>query len=307
MAGPLWWATAFVQRHRTGLSVGSCAGLFGAQILYYLFPEPVFRWLYQYWPKGLPTPISPELQRLFQEVLQDLGILSSHCYKAFTTFTLQPVSAGFLRLPAGAMVGIPRFLGAPVTNTDHPVVVNGQRVRKSPGGTQLRDDLALSYNAQKFTLARETVYLESGVAALQALPAPACLTAWALSMSAKHALGLGGPMKLWAAFNLVAAVMGFVAYAFSTDSLTQVLEAWLDCHTAALSASYTHGGVEFCEKVLSGNLALCSLLGRPGEKLYTPSRNIVPRHWFCIKHLPVTTHWDAMLQMWRATVNPGHS
>lgn len=39
MAGPLWRATAFVQRHRTALLVGSCAGLFGAQISYHLFPD----------------------------------------------------------------------------------------------------------------------------------------------------------------------------------------------------------------------------------------------------------------------------
>ena len=70
MAGPLWRAAAFVQRHRAGLLVGSCAGLFGAQISYHLFPDPVIRWLYQYWPQGQPAPLSPELQSLFQEQLR---------------------------------------------------------------------------------------------------------------------------------------------------------------------------------------------------------------------------------------------
>lgn len=311
MAGPLWRAAAFVQRHRTGLLVGSCAGLFGAQILYHLFPDPVVQWLYQYWPQGQPAPLSPKLERLFQEVLQDIGVPSGHGYKAFTTFTFQPVSAGFPRLPAGAVVGIPAiFLGDSVTKTDHPVIVHGQRVDwKSPEGTRLKDSLALSHDAQKFVLAREVVYLESSTAALQALPAPACLAGtWILSISAKHALGLyGGPMNLRVAFNLVAAVVGFVAYAFSTDSLTHALEAWLDRRTASMSAAYSQGGVEFYEKLLSGNLALRSLLGPSGEKLYTPSGNIVPRHWFRIKHLPYTTRRDYMLQMWRAARNSGHS
>lgn len=311
MAGPLWRTAAFVQRHRTGLLVGSCAGLFGAQILYHLFPDPVIRWLYQYWPQGQPALLSPKLQRLFQEVLQDIGVPSDHCYEAFTTFTFQPVSAGFPRLPAGAVVGIPAsFLSIPVISTDRSVVVHGQRVDwKSPEGTRLRDALTLSHGAQKFALAREVVYLESGAAALQALPAPACLAGtWALSVGAKHALGLyGGPMNLRAAFNLVAAVVGFVAYAFSTDSLTHALEAWLDRRTASLSAAYSQGGVEFYEKVLSSNLAMRSLLGKPGEKLYTPSGNVIPRHWFRIKHLPYTTRRDSVLQMWRATLNPGRS
>lgn len=311
MAGPLWRAAAFVQRHRTGLLVGSCAGLFGAQISYHLFPDPVLRWLYQYWPRGQPAPLSPKLQRLFQEVLQDMGIPSGHCYEAFTTFTFQPVSAGFPRLPAGAVVGIPAsFLGDTVTNTNRPVVIHGQRVDwQSPAGARLRDALTLSHDAQKFALAREVVYLESGAATLQALPAPACLAGtWALSVGVKHALGLyGGPMTLRAAFNLMAAVAGFVAYSFSTDSLTHALEAWLDRHTASLSAAYSQGGVEFYEKVLSANLALRSLLGSPGEKLYSPSGNVIPRHWFRIKHLPYTTRRDSVLQMWRATLNPGRS
>lgn len=311
MAGRLWQATAFVQRHRTGLLVGSCAALFGAQISYHLFPDPVVQWLYQYWPKGQPALLSAELQRLFQEVLQDIGVPSGHWYEAFATFTFQPVSAGFPRLPAGSVVGIPAsFLVGPLTSPDQPVIVHGQRVDwQSPAGTRLRDALTLSRDAQKFALAREVVYLESSAAALQALPAPACLAGtWALGVGAKHALGLyGGPMNLRAAFNLVAAVAGFVAYAFSMDSLTHAIEAWLDRRTASLSAAYAQGGVEFYEKVLSGNLALRSLLGRRGEELYTPSGNIVPRHSFRIKHLPYTTRRDSVLQMWRATLSPGHS
>uniref|UniRef100_A0A8C3YTV8 Transmembrane protein 177 n=1 Tax=Catagonus wagneri TaxID=51154 RepID=A0A8C3YTV8_9CETA len=304
MAGLLWRATAFVQRHRTGLLVGSCAGLLGAQISYHLFPDPVVQWLYQYWPQGRPAPLSPELQGLFQEVLQDIGVPSGHRFEAFTTFTFQPVSAGFPRLPAGAVVGIPAsFLGDPATSADEPVVVHGQRVDwQSPAGAWLRDALTLSHDAQKFALAREVVYLESSAAALQALPAPACLAGtWVLGVGAKHALGLyGGPLNLRAAFNLLAAVAGYVVYAFCTDSLTHALEAWLDRRAASLSAAYTWGGVEFYEKVLSCNLALRSLLGRPGEQLYTPSGNVVPRHWFRIKHLPYTTRRDLVLQLWRA-------
>ncbi|XP_005088280.1 transmembrane protein 177 [Mesocricetus auratus] len=311
MAGPLWRAAAFIQRHRTGLLVGSCAGLFGVQISFHLFSNPIVQWLYQYWPQGQPAPLSPQLQSLFQEVLQDMGVPSGHCYKPFTAFTFQPVSGGFPRLPSGAVVGIPAiYLGGPVTAIDHTVIIHGQRVNwQSPAGTRLRDALTLSHNAQKFALAKEVVYLESNVAALQILPAPACLAGtWVLSVGAKHALGLyGGPAGFRAAFNLVAIVAGFVAYTFSKDSLTVALEGWLDRRTASLSAAYAHGGVEFYEKILSGNLALRSLLGRQGEKLYTPSGNIVPRHWFRIKHLPYTTRRDSVLQMWRATLNPGRS
>ncbi|XP_069898108.1 transmembrane protein 177-like [Dipodomys merriami] len=310
MAGPLWRAAVFIQRHRTALLVGSCTGLFGIQISYHLCPDPMVRWLYQYWPKGQPAPLFPELQNLFQEVLQDLGVPSSHSYKPFTTFIFQPLSAGFPKLPAGAVVGIPAiFLGNLVT-TDHPVIVHGQKVDwQSPAGTRLRDALTLSHGAQKFALAREVVYLESSAAALQAVPAPACLAGtWALSVGAKHALGLyGGPRSLRAAFNMAAALAGFVAYAFCTDSLTHALEGWLDRRTASLSPDYARGGVEFYEKILSGNLALRSLLGRHGEKLFAPSGNIIPKHWFRIKHLPYTTRRDSVLQVWRRTLNQGHS
>ncbi|XP_075843847.1 transmembrane protein 177 [Microtus pennsylvanicus] len=311
MAGPLWRAAAFIQRHRSGLLVGSCVGLFGVQISFHLFSDPIVRWLYQYWPQGQPAPLSSQLQKLFQEVLQDMGVPSGHCFKPFTAFTFQPVSAGFPRFPTGAMVGIPAiFLDGSVTAIDHTVIVHGQRVDwQSPAGTRLRDALTLSHNAQKFALAKEVIYLESNAAALQSLPAPACLAGtWVLSVGVKHALGLyRGPMSLRAAFNLVAIVASFVAYTFSKDSLTVALEGWLDRRTASLSAAYAQGGVEFYEKILSGNLALRSLLGRQGEKLYTPSGNIVPRHWFHIRHLPYTTRRDCLLQMWKGALNPGHS
>ncbi|XP_041504690.1 transmembrane protein 177 [Microtus oregoni] len=311
MAGPLWRAAAFIQRHRSGLLVGSCVGLFGVQISFHLFSDPIVRWLYQYWPQGQPAPLSPQLQKLFQEVLQDMGVPSGHCFKPFTAFTFQPVSAGFPRFPTGAMVGIPAiFLDGSVTAIDHTVIIHGQRVDwQSPAGTRLRDALTLSHNAQKFALAKEVIYLESNAAALQSLPAPACLAGtWVLSVGVKHALGLyRGPMSLRAAFNLVAIVASFVSYTFSKDSLTVALEGWLDRRTASLSAAYAQGGVEFYEKILSGNLALRSLLGRQGEKLYTPSGNIVPRHWFCIRHLPYTTRRDCLLQMWRGALNPGRS
>lgn len=308
MAGPLTRVTAFVQRHRTGLLVGSCVGLLGAQLSYHLFPDPFVPWLYQYWPEEDPTPLPPELLQLFEEVLEDIGIPLGHYYQTFTTFTFLPVSAGFPRLPTGAVVGIPAiYLGDPVTNTEQPVVIHGQRVYwQSPAGARLRNALTLSHDAQKFALAREVVYLESSAAALQALPAPACLAGtWALSVAAKYALGLyGGPLSLRAAFNLVAAVVGFVAYAFCTDSLTFTLETWLDRRTASLSTAYARGGVEFYEKVLSGNLALRSLLGRRGKELYTANGNVVSRHWFRIKHIPYTTRRDSLLQLWKATFNP---
>ncbi|XP_075386361.1 transmembrane protein 177 [Tenrec ecaudatus] len=311
MAGPLWRAAAFTRRHRTGLLVSSCAGLVGAQVSYHLFPDPVIQWLYQYWPQGQPAPLSLELQSLFQEVLQDMSVPSGHCYKPFISFTFQPVSAGFPRLPNGAVVGIPaNFLGHSVTNTDQPVVIYGQKVNwQSPAGTRLRDALTLSHDAQKFALAREVRYLESSAAALETLLAPACLAGtWALGVGAKQAMGLyGGPMSLRVAFNLVAAVVGFVVYAFFKDSLTHTLEAWLDRHTASMSSAYASGGVEFYEKILSGNLAIRSLLGRQGEKLYTPGGNIIPRHWFRIKHLPYTARRDSVLQVWKGTLKPGHS
>ncbi|XP_055973658.1 transmembrane protein 177 [Sorex fumeus] len=311
MAGPLWRAIAFVQRHKTGFLVTSCAGLFGAQISPHLFPVPAIQWLYQYWPQGQPAPLSPELQSLFLEVLEDMGVSPNHNFEAFTTFTFLPMSAGFPRLASGAMVGIPAtFLGGPVIDTDQPIVIHGHKVHwQSPAGIRLKNALILSHDAKKFALAREVAYLESGTAALQALPAPACLVGtWTLSVSAKHALGLyGGPLRFRVAFNLLAMVGGFVAYAFCTDSLAHALEAWLDRRTASLSAAYARGGVEFYDQVLSGNLALRSLLGKEGEKLYTPSGNVSPRSWFRIKHLPYTTRRDVVLHTWRAKLSADRS
>lgn len=80
-----------------------------------------------------------------------------HHFEAFTTFTFQPVSAGFPRLPGGAIVGIPAsFLRGPVSTTDRPVVVHGSECNLAePSRRRLRDAPTLSHDAQKFALAKE--------------------------------------------------------------------------------------------------------------------------------------------------------
>ncbi|XP_028923973.1 transmembrane protein 177 [Ornithorhynchus anatinus] len=297
MAGPLGWkAAAFVQTYKRGLLAAACAGLFAANVSYHLLPDRTLRPIYQYWPQGRPARLPEALRGRFQEVLRDAGLeAAGRGYRAFAAFSFFPVSAGFPWLPGGALVGIPAsFQSAP--EPDGPsLVARGLTVDwRSRDGAALKDALTLSPDAQKFALAREVLSAQGGHAALRALPAPVCLAGTCLgAVAAKQALGLyAGPRVLRGLCNVVVWALGFVAYSLSCDALTHFLEYRLDRNTAAISAGYARGGLEFYDKILACNRSLRSLMGKRGEELYAPSGNLFPRHWFRIKHAPYTSRRD---------------
>ncbi|XP_029461012.1 transmembrane protein 177 isoform X2 [Rhinatrema bivittatum] len=285
MAAPLLLKlAAFVQRYRSGLLAASCAGLLGANLACHVFPEQTFRTLYQGWAKGQPAELSEKLQNRFQEVLQDAGVKPAGGYRAFAAFGFHPVSAGIPWLPGGSLVGIPANYnnisddGQGIVN--RVVLINGEEVDwASKDGTVLKEALTLTRDAQKFSLAREVMYLQSSSPIIQAAVAPACLLATCMSgVAIKQLLGLySGPIVLRGLYNLAVLGAGLVGYFLAYDAVNQWLDYRSDRHTATLSKDYAGGGVEFYDKLLSRNRTLRKLMGKQGEETYAPSGNLFPR------------------------------
>ncbi|XP_030066338.1 transmembrane protein 177-like [Microcaecilia unicolor] len=291
---------AFVQRNRSGLLAVSCAGLFGANVLYHVFPEQTFRTVYQCWAKGQPAELSGQLQSLFREVLQDTGVRSAEKnFKAFAAFGFQPVGAGIPWLPGGALVGIP----ATFNNADDGqgiFVINGKEVDwHSQDGIFLKEALTLSAEAQMFSLAREVLYFQGNSPIIKAAVAPACLFGVTLSgVAVKQLLGLySGPVVLRGLYNLAVLVAGLVGYFLAYDAVNQWLDYRSDRRTATLSKDYARGGVEYYEKLLARNRTLRRLMGKQGEKLYAPTGNLFPRYWFRLKHAPYTARRDLIVNI----------
>ncbi|KAJ1190362.1 hypothetical protein NDU88_007100 [Pleurodeles waltl] len=303
----LWRITACIQKYRSGLLAASCAGLFGANISYHVFPKETFQTVYQSWSKSEPAELSRKLHDVFQEVLKDTGVKSAEKYTAFAAFGFHPVSAGMPWLPSGSLVGIPANFsnqgddGEGIVN--RTVMLNGKVVDwDSKDGAALRDALSLSEEAKKFALAREIVYAKDHSPLIHATVAPFCLFGTCLSgVAIKQLLGLySGPLLLRGFFNLAGMTVGLVGYFFTYDAINQWLDYKSDKTAATISKDYAEGGVEFYNKMLARNRTLRHLMGKQGEEMYAASGNLFPRYWFRLKHAPYTSRRDLIVNIVKA-------
>lgn len=293
-------AAAMVEKHRTGFLIVSCAGLLGANLTFHIVPQKTFKPLYQAWARGQPQH-SEKICGLFHDVLSDLQMKSENHYQAFAAFSFHPVSAGIPWLPAGCVVGIPVIFG----DDEHEIVnrvvmIEGREVDwKSTEGLALKEALILSLEAQKFAIAREVMYLQNNSPLIQASVAPICLAGTYISAVAiKQLLGLySGPVVLRGLYNLAVAMIGFLGYCLSYDTVSRAVDYRIDRRTATISSDFAKGGVEFYNKTLALNKTLRTLMGKQGEKTYAPNGNLFPRYWFRLKHPPYTSRRDLIISI----------
>uniref|UniRef100_A0A8C5X502 Transmembrane protein 177 n=1 Tax=Malurus cyaneus samueli TaxID=2593467 RepID=A0A8C5X502_9PASS len=291
----LWKASLWLKKHKITVLAVSCVGLLGTDLSYHVFPEQTFRLLHECWSEGQPAHLSEKLCGVFQDVLQDTGVKSPDSYRAFAASGFHPVSAGIPWLPAGSLVGIPPNFDSTAENkkgiVNHIVVINGKEVDwESNEGVALKEALTFSLEAQKFAIAREVVYLQNSSPLASAVVAPTCLAGTFLCGRALNLL-LGfsrGPVILRGLCNLVSAMGGLFCYCVSSDAVTYHLDCRADRKAAMLSKDYARGGLEFYDKILSRNRIFRGLMGKQGIKVYAPSGNLYPRHWFRVKYTPLT-------------------
>lgn len=288
-------ASVWLKKHKTTVLAVSCVGLLGTNLSYHVFPEQTFKLLHECWSEGQPAELSQKLCGVFHDVLQDTGVKSADSYRAFAASSFHPVSAGIPWLPAGSLVGIPPNFDSTAEDkkgiVNHVVVINGKEVNwESSEGVALKEALTFSLKAQKFAIAREVVYLQNGSPLASAVVAPTCLAGtFVCGRALKLLLGLStGPVILRGLCNLVTAMGGLLCYCVSSDAVTYHLDCRADRKAAVLSEDYARGGLEFYDKILSRNRIFRGLMGKQGKKMYAPSGNLFPRHWFRIKYTPYT-------------------
>ncbi|NXG00678.1 TM177 protein, partial [Sakesphorus luctuosus] len=298
--------SVWLKKHKITVLAVSCVGLFGTNLSYHVFPEQTFKLLHECWSKGQPAELSERLCGVFQDVLRDTDVKSTDSYRAFAASGFHPVSAGIPWLPAGSLVGIPPNFDSTAEDkkgiVNHVVVINGKEVDwESNEGVALKEALTFSLQAQKFAIAREVVYLQNGSPLASAVVAPTCLAGTFLcGRGMKILLGLShGPVILRGLCNVVAAAGGLLFYCVACDAMTHHLDCKADRKAAMVSKDYARGGVEFYDKILSRNRILRGLMGKQGMKMYAPSGNLFPRHWFRIKYTPYTYRRDLIVNILR--------
>ncbi|XP_042860335.1 transmembrane protein 177-like isoform X2 [Penaeus japonicus] len=255
----------------------------------------------QLYRNGLPIAISPKVKSLVEEVMNDLGKSAAErkLISVYTAYGFDLFRAGSTMVSTGGVVGVPHnFKYSEQEEFDHTgITLNNQPVAwSSAKGDSLMKSLILSDEAKKFALAREFVHLDSGEPFVFG-----AVTAGVVGMGYTIASGLNRNQQFYARPRGLRVIMyGLVSlfsygmWVFGRDMGTNLYEAEADKTVADLGEKYAQGGLEFYEKVLQRNVALRSLMGTTGEKLYTAYGN--DQMLLRTKHIPFTLRRDFFKQ-----------
>ncbi|XP_057320342.1 transmembrane protein 177 [Microplitis mediator] len=293
MSSSSWFLSPNGRKFAKGAAVVVSCGLFSAQF----FPHTI---LLEHYYKLVamrrldePVPLTSHLQKLWNQVLDDLDVSPFHrtILRPFMVFGYEPWHAGSLRSRFGAMIGIPtNFVYDNVSSIDKDaIVVNNEPVEWfRPDAKQLLESLVLSDDAKKYAIGREIIMTDNKFIYTEAIAVTGIAAAYyASTFKANEILGLlKKPRSLRFFVYSVIGAFYWGLWAMQRDVLTRHFEYVSDKKLSELNENYVKGGLEFYSKTLQRNMALRSLLGDKGNKVYTLKGN--ESSFFREKHIPNT-------------------
>ncbi|XP_042233029.1 transmembrane protein 177-like isoform X2 [Homarus americanus] len=224
--------------------------------------------------------VKKHVTSLIDEVMDDLGTsqLERNLISLYTAYGFDIFRAGSTKVSSGGILGIPvNFEYSTIDEFVHTgITVNNEPVPWStPEGESLKQSLVLSKDAKKFAIAREITSLST----LEPF-ANGAFTAAIVGMVYMMSSGVNARFNFYAKprslrvmlYGLVS-LFGYAFWSLGKDVSTVQYEASADRAAADVGEKYATGGLEYYEKVLQRNVALRSLMGTEGDKLYTAYGN----------------------------------
>lgn len=275
-------------------STGSFIGYLGLHT-YFL---DNYRKIFQFYSSGWEKPLSAEIQQLANDVLKECTLTEKErkAIKFFAVCGFDTFHAGSTELKTGGIVGIPNhFNYKELDDIEKPSIrlLNNTQVRWSTKpGQDLADSLILSQKAQKFAIARDIHYCTTNYVYAYGLAA-------SMFIITSYLLGNGIAVK----FNLyrlhrkirtpvymLCGTLGLLVFYMTKDALSQYWDKYADRTASQTSSDYLEGGIEYYEKSLKRNVAMRTLLGKYGEKVFTYHGN--KRTFIRTTSLPLTVRLD---------------
>ncbi|TRY74488.1 hypothetical protein TCAL_14121, partial [Tigriopus californicus] len=239
---------------------------------------------------GRPTPISPEITQLVEEVARDVGIESHQIPPLFTTLYLEDVFC-FGRIGGvwGAQLGYPGdwHLSQPsevdLTTLRFGVASHDQEIKLKPEvvslvmGKKLQKTLILSDNGKRFGIARELLRGQTGFYHIKSLALSVNVMCFiAVIRFLREKRGLAGRPKTAQAviYGFVATIWGLI-YVLMNDRVRDQFDSNLDRRAAELGRDYALGGVELYSKLIKKRQLLRSMVEKDKAKNYYSVRGDV--------------------------------
>ncbi|XP_068203255.1 transmembrane protein 177 isoform X2 [Palaemon carinicauda] len=258
-----------------------------------------FKDITQLYKKGSPVPVSENVKSLAEAAMNDLkwSQTKQKLIKIYTGYGFDLFNAGTFMLFAKGVLGIPKnFQYGNIEDFDKTgILVKNEPVHwDTPAGKALKESLVFSDEAKKFAIARELAYLETGAPfGYGIFSASVIVSCYAISSHLNRKLNMfHRPRTLRALMYTAVSLFTYTSWVLCKDVACVSFEADVDKTVADISESYAKGGLEFYEKILQRNIALRSLMGEDGEKLFTAYGN--DQVLFRTKHIPYNVHREYM-------------
>ncbi|XP_053997816.1 transmembrane protein 177 [Hylaeus anthracinus] len=230
-------------------------------------------------------PVKEKFKIMFEEVMNDLKLNQEQREKLriFNVCGYDVFHAGTLSRKRGGVVGIPMNFDYESVDTinKNDIILNDKPIPwHQQEAKDFLESLVLSENAKKFALAREILKVREHSIEMDTI---SCLGHFLLLFfiyDTFHKRMVLSERKV-ARFMIASAVcVGGIASFFGLYNSNQYTNDFkVDTKLSKLGPEYIEGGKEFYEKLLKRNIALRTLLGKNGEKLFTKNGNEIYFLW----------------------------
>ncbi|XP_076634713.1 transmembrane protein 177 [Colletes latitarsis] len=225
-------------------------------------------------------PVKKKYKKMFEEVMDDLKLEEEEKknLKIFNVFGYNMFNAGSTSSKYGGVIGIPMNFGYTDVNTvdkDNIFLMDKPVNWEQQAATDFLNSLILSDNAKKFALAQEILKVKDNNLLLLATDTLMNLGAIIITYNLLHKLFKISQRKrlIRYSFHFIATIVGSLIFIGCTDMRNYMIEMKVDEKLAQVNPKYIEGGKEFYNKLLSRNIALRTLLGESGQKLFTVDGN----------------------------------
>ncbi|XP_076242998.1 transmembrane protein 177 [Calliopsis andreniformis] len=225
-------------------------------------------------------PVRKKLQQTFEDVLNDLPLKEEqkNDIRLFHVYGYDLYHAGILNSKFGAVVGVPiTFVYDSVESMNkndifmYNVPVDWNRSAEN----DFLKSLVLSENAQKYAIAREILKIKEDKQFFVGFKVLLHVLIVSIVYNIFYEkLNLASKNKLVRyTITSLTVVGGIASWIGLQDAVSYNSDIKIDKTLCALGKDYIEGGKEFYEKLLSRNIALRTILGDEGKKLFTVNGN----------------------------------
>ncbi|XP_046743889.1 transmembrane protein 177 [Diprion similis] len=275
-----WFATESGRKFSKGCVITFGFGTFFANCLPHSLFLDTYREVYQRYNKSYPVRVTAKIKKQFNAVLDDLEV-PDHIrglIKPFIVNGFDLIHAGSTNLRSGVIIGIPlSFNYEELKDIDEStLVLEAKNVDwKSAEGQNLLSSMLLSEEAKKFAIAQKVWRCQSHEIWMNCI-FPMVSTAFAYTIAHRANVLLDSfhhpPIFRICLYTFVG-MFSIATWAALKDFAAMQYDSECDEELCKLGKDYIKGGQEYYGKILQRNVALRSLLGDYGAKLYSVKGN----------------------------------